>query len=100
MHLGALNLSNLMISLWRGTMDCTPPDNKDTWTWLVLQGDVWQRHGKSVTMPYISCPASLSGHLGTSQRSLQAGTRLGLGLLYGILPNVYYSNYCKLIYGM
>ena len=26
MHLGALNLSDLMISLWRGTIDCTPPD--------------------------------------------------------------------------
>jgi hypothetical protein len=30
MHLSALNLSDLMISLWRGTMDCTQSDNKDT----------------------------------------------------------------------
>jgi hypothetical protein len=27
MHLSALNLSDLMISLWHGTIDCTPPDN-------------------------------------------------------------------------
>ena len=49
MHLAALNLSDLMISLWHGTMDCTCPDDKANWPWFVLQGDVWQKHGKAVT---------------------------------------------------
>ena len=48
MHLGMLNLSDLMISLWRGTIDCTKPDDRSTWTWLVLRGNVWQQHGKAV----------------------------------------------------
>ena len=39
MHLAALNISDLMISLWRGTIDCTAPDNKSTWNWVVLKGD-------------------------------------------------------------
>jgi hypothetical protein len=32
MHFGALNLSDLMISLWCGTIDCTKPDDRSTWT--------------------------------------------------------------------
>ena len=36
MHLAALNISDLMISLWRGTMDCTRPDDKTTWVWAIL----------------------------------------------------------------
>ncbi|KAH9174055.1 hypothetical protein EDB89DRAFT_1849371, partial [Lactarius sanguifluus] len=33
MHLAALNISDLMINLWHGTIDCTVPDNRTTWTW-------------------------------------------------------------------
>ena len=42
MHLGTLNLSDLMISLWQGTIDCTKPDDKSSWTWVVLRGEIWQ----------------------------------------------------------
>jgi len=58
MHLGALNLSDLMISLWRGTMDCTRPDSKANWPWLVLQGDIWQQHGKAVADALYYLPSS------------------------------------------
>ena len=36
MHLGALNLSDLMISLWHGTIDCIRLDDKASWDWAVL----------------------------------------------------------------
>jgi hypothetical protein len=36
MHLGALNLSDIMISLWCGTINCTNPDDKASWDWAVL----------------------------------------------------------------
>ena len=36
MHLATLNLSDLMISLWRGTIDCTRPDDRSTWDWAIL----------------------------------------------------------------
>ena len=36
MHLAALNLSDLMISLWCSTIDCTKPDNKSAWDWAVF----------------------------------------------------------------
>jgi hypothetical protein len=41
MHLGALNLLDIMISLWHGTIDYTNPDDKASWDWAVLQGEVW-----------------------------------------------------------
>ena len=110
MHLGAHNLSDLMISLWRGTIDYTRPDNKDTWTWLVLQGEVWQRHGKSIMDALHFLLSSFKRPPWNIAKKLTSGYKawkfllylygLGPGLLYGILPDDYYLNYCKLIYGM
>ena len=55
MHLISLNLTNLLIKLWRGTMDCEPSDDRATWDWAVLQGDTWKDRGKSVAdaTPYL-----------------------------------------------
>jgi hypothetical protein len=36
MHLAALNISDLMIGLWRGTIDCIALDDKSIWDWAVL----------------------------------------------------------------
>jgi len=50
MHLSALNLSDLMISLWHGMINCTLPDDWSTWTWAVLQCcNIWHDHSKAVT---------------------------------------------------
>ncbi|KAF9471189.1 hypothetical protein BDN70DRAFT_926234 [Pholiota conissans] len=55
MHLVALNLTDLLVNLWRGNLDCDPEDNKSTWDWDCLTGDVWIEHGQHVadTMPYL-----------------------------------------------
>jgi len=110
MHLGALNLSDLMISLWHGTIDCTKPDNKSTWSWAVLQGKMWKAHGKAVedTLHYL--PSSFERPPHNIAEKLTSGYKawefllylygLGPGLLLGILPDLYYTNYCKLVYSM
>ncbi|KAH9162708.1 hypothetical protein EDB89DRAFT_1860572 [Lactarius sanguifluus] len=110
MHLAALNISDLMINLWRGTIDCTAPDNRTTWTWAVLRGDTWQRHGKSVedTLHYL--PSSFDRPPRNIAENLTSGYKawefllylygLAPGLLYGVLPEVYYSNFCKLVHGI
>ncbi|KAI0309218.1 hypothetical protein OF83DRAFT_93991, partial [Amylostereum chailletii] len=36
MHLVCLNLTDLLLSLWRGTMSCDRNDNKSTWEWAGL----------------------------------------------------------------
>jgi len=110
MHLGVLNISDLMISLWRGTMDCTRPDNKATWDWAVLRGEVWQQHGKAVAdcLHYLPSsfdrpPRNIADKLTSGYKAwefLQYLYGLGPGLLLGILPDKYYTNYCKLVYGM
>src|SRR5712672_1719367 len=110
MHLGALNLSDLMISLWRGTIDCTKPDNKSTWSWAVLQPEMWKAHGKAVedTLHYL--PSSFKHPPRNIAKKLTSGYKawefllylygLGPSLLLSILPDSYYMNYCKLVHGM
>ena len=110
MHLGALNIPNLLISLWHSTIDCTKPDDRSTWVWAVLQGNVWLHHRKAVadTLHYV--PSSFNHPPCNIAEKLTSGYKaweflmyfygLGPGLLLGILPEPYYSNYCKLVYGM
>ena len=110
MHLTALNLTDLMISLWHGTIDCTNPDDKSTWEWAVLRGDVWQQHGKAVAAALHYLPSSfdrpprnIAEKLTSSYKAwefLLYLYRLGPGLLYGILPERYFTNYCKLVLGI
>lgn len=47
MHL-VLNLADLLVNLWRGKIDCDKADDKKTWDWAVLVGDVWNEHGNAV----------------------------------------------------
>jgi hypothetical protein len=110
MHLGALNLSDLMISLWRGTIDCTRPDDKSTWNWVVLRGEVWQQHGKAVADTLHYLPSSFDRPPRNIAEKLTSGYKAwefllylyGLcpGLLYGVLPDAFYSNFCKLVFGI
>jgi hypothetical protein len=110
MHLGALNLSDLMISLWRGTINCSRPNEKSSWTWVVLQGEAWQRHGKAVTVTlhYLSSsfdrpPRNITEKLTSGYKAWEFLLYLyGLcpGLLFGVLPDAYYSNFCKLVSGI
>ena len=111
MHLGVLNLSDLMISLWRGTIDCTRPDDKETWDWAVFQeGDAWKLHGKAVADCLHYLPSSFDRPLRNIAEKLTSGYKaweflqylygLGPGLLLGVLPDEYYTNYCKLVFGM
>ena len=48
MHLLSLNLGELLIPLWRGTSTCDTADDKSTWDWATLKGNVWVEHGKLV----------------------------------------------------
>jgi hypothetical protein len=67
MHLSTLNILDLMISLWCGTLDCTKPDDKSNWDWAVLKGEIWKDHGKAVANA-LHCPAHLIVHRATLLR--------------------------------
>jgi hypothetical protein len=107
MHLVAFNSTDSNLSLWRGTIVCKPGDDKATWDWAVLQGDVWQQHGATVARmtPYL--PGSFDVPPRNPAEKISSGYKaweyltymyvLGPGLLYNILPEPYFQNYCKFV---
>jgi len=86
------------------------PDNKSTWDWAVLRGDVWQQYGKAVVAALHYLPSSFDCPPCNIAEKLTSGYKawefllylygLGLGLLYGILPERFFLNYCKLVLGI
>jgi hypothetical protein len=111
MHLAVLNISDLLISLWHTTVDCTKPDNKSTWDWAVFKWvNVWKEHREAVVNTLHFLPSYFDYPLCNIAEKLTSGYKaweflfylygLGPRLLYDILPNPYYSNYCKLVFGM
>jgi hypothetical protein len=111
MHLAALNILDLLISLWRATLDFTKPDDKSTWDWAVFKWvDLWKEHGEAVTKTLHFLPSSFDRPPHNIAEKLTSGYKAwefllylygsGPGLLYNVLPGPYYSNYCKLVFGM
>ena len=110
MHLIALNLTQLLLQLWRGTLVCKRPDNKATWDWAVLQDETWEQHGKTIgdMAPFI--PGSFDIAPRNPAERISSGYKawefliyvfvLGPGALYNILPDRYFRNFCKLIAGL
>jgi hypothetical protein len=109
MHLAG-NLSDLLISLWRGTVDCDATDNIDDWDWAVLSDSaIWDAYGASVRAAGSHLPGSFGTRPCNIAEKLTSGYKtwefqlhtFGLGpiLLYHVLPDNYFINYCKLVHG-
>jgi hypothetical protein len=108
MHI-ILNLFDLFLGLWRGVLDCDADDSVASWVWAVLKGKIWEQHGERVAQvtPYL--PGSFDRPLRNIAEKINSGYKaqecltyffgLGPGLLYGILPDVHYRNYCKIVRG-
>jgi len=107
MHLASLNLTDLLLSLWRATIDCDRTDSKMTWSWAVLQGSEWKVHGDNVakTLPYL--PGSFDRPPRNPAEKINSGYKawefltyvygLAPALLKDILPSIYWHNFCKLV---
>lgn len=129
MHLISLNLTDLLLSLWRGTMDCSESDSKDLWDWMVLIGDTWKIHGAEVAAARAFLPGSLDRPPRNPALKISSGYKaqefltyiygLGPGLFYRILPRKYvvlfdleshiytsfctyryWRHFCKLVYSI
>jgi hypothetical protein len=109
MHLAG-NLSDLLLALWRATIDCSATDDVATWDWAVLKdGDIWSAHGESVDRagPFLPGsfdrkPRNIAEKLNTSYKTWEFQLYtfgLGPALLYNILPEPYWKNYCRLVRG-
>lgn len=110
MHLFALNLTDLFLSLWRGTMQCDPDDDKSTWDWMVLVGDVWKKHGEDVAKAAKHLPNSFDKPPRNPAEKINSGYKaqeflnylyvLGPALLRDILPKKYWQHFCKFVAGV
>ncbi|KAJ6498405.1 hypothetical protein C8R47DRAFT_971893 [Mycena vitilis] len=109
MHM-ILNIFDLFLGLWRGTIDCDPSDSVATWPWAVLKDDIWEAHGKRVAdaRPYLPGsfdrpPRNIAEKINSGYKAQECLTYffgLGPGLLYGILPMPCYKQYCKIVRGV
>ena len=64
MHLFALNISQLLISLWRGNIDHVQDDHPTTWPFAVLCDNVvWGAHGASVAGAGLYLPVCLESRV-------------------------------------
>ncbi|KAG0701436.1 hypothetical protein DFH29DRAFT_990075 [Suillus ampliporus] len=108
MHLAG-NISDLLLALWCGTLDCGVTDDLEMWDWAILQDDeTWAAHGKAVEMagPYLpgsfDCkPRNIMEKLNTSYKTWEFQLYtfgLAPALLYGTLPDKYWVNYCQLVH--
>ncbi|KAF7370240.1 hypothetical protein MSAN_00654800 [Mycena sanguinolenta] len=105
MHWAGLNWPDLVLGLFRGTMDCEKPDSKKSWSWAVLKGQLWQEHGKSIAdaAPYL--PTSFDRAPRNPAEKISSGYKaweyilylIGLApaLLDGILPYEEWRHFCK-----
>ncbi|KAJ6529004.1 hypothetical protein B0H19DRAFT_889358, partial [Mycena capillaripes] len=105
MHWACLNFTDLILSLFRGTLDCQKPDSKKLWAFSVLQGAIWKTHGQSVAdaTPYL--PGSFDRPPRNPAEKISSGYKawefllcvvgLAPALLYGILPDPEWRHLCK-----
>lgn len=111
MHHTGINLGELLLPIWRGKFKCSPEDNKATWDWAVLKGDVWIRHGQRVADAKSYIPICIEARAPRNPaEKINSGYKaceymmylygLGPGIFYGILPDKYWENFCKLVYGV
>ena len=110
MHLLFINLAELFISLWRGTLRCDPTDDKATWDWAKLVGRTWTDHGKLVANATHYFPSSFHHPPRNPAEKISSGYKateyflylfgLGPGLFRVILPKKYWKHFCKLVHGV
>ncbi|KAI0364295.1 hypothetical protein BV20DRAFT_956494 [Pilatotrama ljubarskyi] len=111
MHHVALNLTDLIISLLRGTMRCDKTDAVVTWPWACLADDpAWNEHGLLVAAAILFLPGSFGRPPRNPALKINSGYKawefeyyvFGLlpGLLWALQLPLYHSHFCKLVAGV
>lgn len=110
MHLASLNIPDLFINLWRGTLYCDSSDDKSLWDWVVLVDDVWIKHGKLVADTASYIPGSFDRPPRNPAEKISSGYKawefllyffvLGPAIFRVVLPDKYWQHYCKLVRGI
>ena len=111
MHL-ELNIGQLQVSLWRGTIEHSKNDDPSTWPFTVLHNhQIWLAHGATVAATHQYIPTCVESRTPQNPaKKISSGYKaieyllyvFGLcpALLYGVLPLDFYRHFCKLIFGI
>ncbi|KAH9915964.1 uncharacterized protein BXZ73DRAFT_92551 [Epithele typhae] len=113
MHLFGLNVTDLLVKLWRGSRefcDDKRGDSVASWEWVCLTGDTWVRHGAQVAAARHYLPGSFDRPPRNPAEKINSGYKcwefltwiytLAPALLYGVLPDEYWVNFCMLASGV
>lgn len=99
MHLAQL-LSDLLLSLWRGTIDCTLPDPVSTWPWAVFRDvEIWETHGEAVSDAAQHLPESFDRKPRNPTEKFNSGYKTWEYQVYifGLVPCCFITSYLNLI---
>jgi hypothetical protein len=92
MHLFGLNISQLLVSLWRGNIDHVQNNDPITWPFAVLHDDVvWKAHGASVAGAGLYLPVCLESRVPRNPtEKISSGYKVVEYLVYifGLCPAV------------
>ncbi|KAG1725615.1 uncharacterized protein EDB91DRAFT_1239764 [Suillus paluster] len=94
MHFAGANTAALFVDIWHGEMSCGRSDDQENWPWSVLTGKTWVNHGAVVAALQPHLPEKIN----TYYKAAEYITWLfgyGPGLFYGLIPDLYYRNFCQ-----
>ena len=107
MHQPVINMATLLFDLWCERPKIRSPDSSITWPWAVLTGSAWEAHGKVVANAAKHLPTSFGRTPRNPQEKISSGYKAweflyylygeGPGVFYNLLPQPYYSHFCKLV---
>ena len=107
MHQPLINLAALLLDLWCARPEARDYDRTTVWPWAVLTGDVWVQHGKTVANAATFLPTSFGRPPRNPQEKISSGYKaiellnyiygLGPGVFFRVLPEDYYSHFCRLV---
>ena len=111
MHQPVINLCEALLGIWRGQVKVYGSDKKANWDWAVfMDSRHWKHHGKEVASAAPYLPSSFGRPPRNPAEKLSSGYKawelllyiygLGPGVFYGILPDKYYTHFCKLVFGV
>ncbi|CDO71523.1 hypothetical protein BN946_scf184910.g22 [Trametes cinnabarina] len=114
MHLASLNVLDLYLSLWRGTMDGNAEDKK-TWDFAVFAGkdadgaERWKAHGEEIARTNCFLPGSFDRPPRNIAEKISSGYKawefltyfynLSPAYLRHLLPKRYWQQHCKTVSG-
>ena len=106
MHLICLSVSELLIFLWQGTIQCEATNSKWDWDWTsqLMDNNIWQVHGKLVASVTKYFPSFFHHPPQNPGEKISSGYKatkyylyiFGLGprFFQTVLPKKYWRNFC------